>query len=497
MSTLDTPPVVTGFRQFIGGTWTEPAGTAVVDIVNPATEEVIASVPRATPDEARAAIAAARRAYDEGPWPHLPPAERGAALSRFAQALEARRSQLEDIAVRQVGALVGLARGLQVGFALEAAHRYAAMAGTWSPLEHTAIEGPPVDRQRSTQKLRLVQRVPAGVVAAITPFNYPLMMNVQKVFPALAVGCTVVLKPTPTTCWDAAVLAEAAEEAGLPTGVLSVLLGGEGDVGEVLASDPRVDVVTFTGSTATGRRIMELAAPTVKKVVLELGGKSPNVVLADADLDRWFLTDPGNLRHCGQGCGQLTRVLAAREVYDDVVEGLRQRLSTMVVGPPDDPASELGPLVNARQYERVTGYIAIGQQEGARTVCGGGRPDHLPRGYYVSPTLFADVDNSMRIAQEEIFGPVPVVIPFDDDDEAVRIANDSIYGINASVWSSDDDRAWRVASRLLAGNVGVNCMANVMEGPHGGFKQTGIGREWWQWSLQEYVELRGMSYERT
>jgi aldehyde dehydrogenase (NAD+) len=495
MTTHDAPPVLTGFRHWIGGQWSDPTSDTTVDIVDPSTEEVIAVVPRATPDDAVAAIAAARRAYDEGPWPHLTPRERGRALARFAQAIDDRRDELVDIAVRQLGALVGLAKGLQVGFAIDAAHRYAEMAAHHDPVEKTGFEGLPFDTTRSNQKVRVVQRVPAGVVSAITPFNYPLMMNVQKVFPALAVGCSVVLKPTPTTCLDAAVMAEAAQEADLPEGVLSILLGGEGDVGEVLASHPDVDVVTFTGSTATGRRIMELAAPTVKKTVLELGGKSPNIVFADADLDKFFLTDPGNLRHCGQGCGQLTRLLVEDAIHDEVVERLRERLESMVVGPPEDSATELGPLVNERQYERVMGYIQIGRDEGARLVCGGGRPDHLPRGYYVQPTLFADVDNSMRIAQEEIFGPVPVVIRFSGEAEAVRIANDSIYGINGAVWTEDLQKAWRVASRVLTGNMGVNCLANVMEGPHGGFKQTGIGREWWEWSMQEYLELRAFSYE--
>jgi aldehyde dehydrogenase (NAD+) len=482
-------------EQYIGGAWVQSAGDATVDIVDPSTEEVIAAVPRATPDEATAAIATARRAYDHGPWRWMTPRERGQALARFAEALDNRRDDLVSIAVRQLGALVGLAQGLQVGFAIDAAHRYADLAAHHDALEKSSFEGLPFDTTRQNHKVRVVQRVPAGVVSAITPFNYPLMMNVQKVFPALAVGCSVVLKPTPTTCLDAAVMAEAADDAGLPEGVLSILLGGEADVGEVMASDPRVDVVTFTGSTATGRRIMELAAPTVKKTVLELGGKSPNIVFADADLDAFFLTDPGNLRHCGQGCGQLTRLLVEDAIHDEVVERLRDRLETMVVGPPDDPTTELGPLVNQRQYDRVLGYIQAGQEEGARLVCGGGRPDHLPRGYYVQPTLFADVDNSMRIAQEEIFGPVPVVIRFSGEDEAIRIANDSIYGINGSVWTSDLQKAWRVASRVLTGNMGINCLANVMEGPHGGFKQTGIGREWWEWSMQEYLELRAFSYE--
>jgi aldehyde dehydrogenase (NAD+) len=304
----------------------------------------------------------------------------------------------------------------------------------------------------------------------------------------------VVLKPTPDACLDAAVMAEAAHEAGLPPGVFNVVLGGGGDTGEILASDPDVDVVTFTGSTATGKKVMTMASGNVKRVLLELGGKSPNIVFADADLEAWYATGPGNLRHAGQGCGQLTRLLVERPVYDQVVDRLASDMAALRVGPPDDPASDVGPLASARQYERVTGYIRTGIEEGARLVTGGGRPAGLDKGFYVEPTLFADVDNSMRIAREEIFGPVPVVIPFSGTDEAVAIANDSDYGINASVWSGDDEKARDVGHRILAGNVGVNCLANITEGPHGGFKQTGIGREYWQWSMQEYVELRGMSY---
>jgi NAD-dependent aldehyde dehydrogenases len=479
--------------QFIAGQWRPAEKPQQVEILNPSTEERLAMVAAATVGEVEDAIRAARAAFDEGPWPRMSQQERSAALVRFAEALKRRRDTLVEIAVRQTGAVLSLARSLQTDFVIDAAFRYADLARTYSLVEHVNFTGQPFAAANG-QTVRLVQRAPAGVVAAITPFNYPFMMNVQKVFPPLAMGCTVVLKPTPITCLDAICLADAAEEAELPPGVLSVLLGGGPEVGEAMASHPAVDVVTFTGSTAVGRRIIELSAPTVKKLVLELGGKSPNIVFADADLDAFLATDPGNLRHAGQGCGQLTRLLVERPIYEQVVERIAERMRGLVVGDAADPATEVGPVISRRQQERILDYIESGRSDGARLVCGGGRPSHLERGFFVEPTLFADVDNSMRIAREEIFGPVPVVIPFDGPEEAVRIANDSMYGLNASVWTTDRDKAFAVGSRLLSGNVGINCLANVMEGPHGGFKQSGNGREWWQWSLAEYTELRGFSY---
>jgi aldehyde dehydrogenase (NAD+) len=261
-----------------------------------------------------------------------------------------------------------------------------------------------------------------------------------------------------------------------------------------MSNDPRVDMISFTGSTAVGRRVMQLASNTVKKVTLELGGKSANIVFDDADLDSFFASDPANLRHAGQGCGQLTRLLVERTIYDEVTSRIADRMREMRTGPAEDRATEFGPLANRSQYERVLEYIESGKQEGAKLACGGGRPAGVEHGYFIEPTLFTDVDNSMRIAQEEIFGPVLVAIPFEGVEEAIRITEDSVYGINASVWTRDQEKAWRVATAIRTGNTGINCLANVTDGPHGGFKQTGVGREWGKWSLDEYVELRGFSY---
>jgi aldehyde dehydrogenase (NAD+) len=477
--------------HFIDGAWRRARSDELVDIVDPATEGVVARVPAATTEETDEAIQAAYRAFHEGPWPWMSPAERGAILQRFAQELLARKDELIDVTIAETGALIGLAHGLQVALPIEYAFRYADMAKNFDPVSHAAISGNPFDDSPAGRQTHVVQKAPAGVVSIITPFNYPVLLVVNKGFPALVAGCTVVLKPTPTTSWHAIVFAEAAAAAGVPDGVFNVLLGGGPDVGELMASHPAVDVVSFTGSTATGRRVMELASRTVKKPILELGGKSPNILFADADIESWWLTDPGLLRHCGQGCGQLTRLLVERPIYDEVVDRLAERMRNIVVGPPRDPKTEQGPLVSRRQYDRVMGYIESGKAEGARLVVGGGRAPGFDKGFYVEPTLFADVDNSMTIAQEEIFGPVPVVIPFDGEDEAVRIANDSPYGLNGGVWSRDLDKAWRVAGRVRAGSFGVNTMANVVKGPHGGFKQSGIGREYWKWGIEEYVEYRG------
>jgi aldehyde dehydrogenase (NAD+) len=304
----------------------------------------------------------------------------------------------------------------------------------------------------------VVVREPAGVVAAITPFNYPFFLNVQKIGPALAAGCTVVLKPTEYTCLDAALLARIAhDETELPPGVLNVLLGAHGDVGEMLSAHPLVDQVTFTGSTQTGRRIMAAAAATVKRVTLELGGKNANIIFADADLDRALAGDCGLvLRHAGQGCGALSRLLVERPVHDEVLRRMTQRAETVVVGDPMDPATEMGPLVSATQWRRVKSYIDSGVAAGARLVTGGDRPAHLPDGYFMAPTVFDGVTSDMAIVQEEIFGPVVVVQSFDSETEALALANDTVFGLVGSVWSGELDRALRVAGAIRAGLVYAN-----------------------------------------
>jgi aldehyde dehydrogenase (NAD+) len=339
---------------------------------------------------------------------------------------------------------------------------------------------------------RLLRREAAGVVGAITPWNFPLYLNLTKLGPALAAGCTVVLKPAPDTPWSATTLGRLiAEETDIPPGVVNVVAGADHALGEMLATDPRVDVVTFTGSTATGRRVMANAAGTVKKVLLELGGKSATIMLEDADLSATLAGIGQVCAHGGQGCALTTRLLLPRSRYEEGVALARQAFESFPYGDPNDPSHLQGPQVSARQRERVLGYIAKAKQEGARLVTGGGTPKHLPKGYYVEPTLFADVRPDSTLAREEVFGPVLAVIPFEDDDDAVRIANDSIYGLSGAVASASEERALAVARRIRTGTLAVNgAMWFAVDTPFGGYRQSGLGRENGVQGFEEYLETK-------
>jgi aldehyde dehydrogenase (NAD+) len=483
-------------RHFIDGEWREAVGSETVDVVNPATEEVIASVPQATTEEAVHAILAARRAFDEGPWPRMARAERARILTGFADALWEHRDELADIVVAQGGCTISQARGMQCYLPIQMMRRYAELAGR-DPVETFSIAGGAFDGAVPGVGTNLSVREPAGVVSAITPFNYPFLLNIQKIGPAMAAGCTVVLKPTEYICLDAIRIAQIIdEETDIPAGVFNLLLGGRGDVGEVLCSHPAVDQVTFTGSTITGRRVMRAAADTIKRVTLELGGKSANIIFADADLDRALAGDSALvIRHCGQGCGHLTRVLVEEPIYEQVLERMTARARTVVVGDPADPATEMGPLVSHDQLNRVKGHIESGIEQGARLVIGGDRPADLDRGYYLQPTIFADVSNDMRIAQEEIFGPVVCVAPFRTEDDAIRAANDSVYGLNGAVWSGDTARGLKVAGQIRTGTIVVNGHGSGnWEAPYGGYKQSGLGREFGLWGYLEYTELKSLKY---
>ena len=489
--------VETGLKHYIGGRWSDAATDETIAIRNPATERVIAEAPRATPQDAEDAIRAARTAFDEGPWPRMARSERARILRQFADALARRQEDLIDIAVRQGGCTVTQARGTQVAFPIQAMYRYAELAER-DPIERAYVGGGAAAPDSTLGAGHaLVVREPAGVVAAITPFNYPFFLNIQKIGPALAAGCTVVLKPTEYICRDAYEIARIAdEETDLPPGVLNVLLGGAGDVGEVLSSHPLVDQITFTGSTQTGRRIMANAAATLKRCTLELGGKSANVIFADADLDKALAGDCGLvIRHCGQGCGHLSRVLVQESIHDEVLERMLARVKTVVVGDPADPATEMGPLVSQAQWDRVNGYIQSGLAEGATLVTGGGRPPGLDIGYYMEPTVFSETRSDMRIFQEEIFGPVVIVQRFKTEEEAITLANDSIYGLGGAVWAGDLARGLRVASALRTGSVAVNgAGAGAWDLPYGGYKQSGLGREFGEWALLEYTELKAVKY---
>jgi aldehyde dehydrogenase (NAD+) len=482
---------LTSYRLYIDGVWVDASGEDVLSVVNPATEEAIGAVPQASVADVDRAVAAARRAFDDGPWPRLSARERSDVLVRFTQTIADRRAELVDLIIAEAGSARPIAEGFQFGAALRYASWFAERAATFPYLD-------PLPPQAGARGLGqgVIHKEPIGVVAAITPFNFPLYLNLAKVMPALAVGNTVVLKPSPYTPLEAFVLGEIADAVGLPSGVLNIVTG-DVPAGERLTTHPAVDMVSFTGSDAVGRKIMSQAAEGLRKTLLELGGKSPNIVFPGADLDAFVRSAATGLTiHAGQGCALPTRILAARGVYDEVVERVAATLATIKVGDPVDPTVSMGPLIREVQRERVEGYVAAGTREGARVAFGGGRPDGLPRGYFVEPTLFADVHNSMTVAQEEIFGPVGVVIPFEDEDDAIAVANDTRYGLAASVWHPDPVRAYELARYLRAGTVVINGGGGGpnLWGPFGGYKHSGIGREYGDYGLLEYTQLKTVTW---
>ena len=478
-------------RLYIDGEWVEASGDDALDVINPATEEVIAQVPQASVADVDRAVAAARRAFDEGPWPRMSPRERSDALVRFIQVVTDRRAELVDLIVAEAGCARPFAMALQFDTPLRYASWFAERAASFPFLD-------PLPPQSSARGLGqgVILKEPIGVVAAITPFNFPLYLNLVKVVPALAVGNAVVLKPSPLTPLEAFVLGDIADEADLPRGVLNVVTG-EIAASEHLTTHPGIDMVSFTGSDAVGKKIMGQAAEGLKKVLLELGGKSPNIVFAGSDIDKFATSAAtGFTIHAGQGCALPTRILADRSVYDDVVERVTAVLQKIRVGDPTDMKTGMGPLIREAQRERVERYVAAGNAEGARLACGGGRPAGLERGFFFEPTLFADVRSSMTVAQDEIFGPVGVVIPFEDEEDAIRIANDTRYGLAASVWHPDATRAYEIAQRLHAGTVSLNGGGGGphLWGPFGGYKQSGIGREFGDYGLLEYTQLKTVSW---
>ncbi len=480
---------MTEYDLFIDGTWT-PGHGGELAVINPANGENIGRVPEASVEDIDAAVTAARHAFDEGPWPTMAPAERSRILLAFLDALTKRKESLLDLNMAEAGSTRMLADFLQVGIPLEHFRWFAERAATF-PFEEPL---PPVIGMGIGQGI--ISKEPVGVVAAITPFNFPLFLNLWKIGPALAMGNTMVLKPSPHTPLEAFVLGEIAEEAGLPPGVLNVVTGGI-DAGRALTTSPGVDLVSFTGSDVVGSEVMGQAALGLKKTLLELGGKSANIIFAGSDLDRVVpQTIMGFTTHAGQGCALTTRILVQRSIHDQLVERLCTFLGFLSVGDPTDPMVMMGPLISEAQRARVERYVALGRDEGATVAFGGGRPDGLENGFFVQPTLFTDVDNSMRIAREEIFGPVGCIIAFDTLDEAVQIANDSPYGLAGAVWHPDPVAAYGVAKRLRTGTVTVNGGGGGFGpyGPFGGFKRSGIGRELSDYGLHEYVELKTIQW---
>ncbi|MGW5435627.1 aldehyde dehydrogenase [Nocardia asteroides] len=467
---------------FIGGKWTTPAGSDRISVVSPATEETVGSVPAVTKADVDAAVAAARDAFDSGPWPSTPPLERAEVLTKAARLIEQRSPELLAALTAEMGAPSLAALTLNQIPAVAALDAWAALAKTFAWNEtRTGLFG--------TSR---VSREPRGVVAAITAWNVPMFLAANKLGPALLAGCTVVLKPSPLTPLTANLLADIFTEAGLPDGVLSVLPADAAE-SEYLAGHPGVDKVTFTGSTAVGRKLAAIAGEQLKTVSLELGGKSAAIVLPDVDLAASIpVLAFSGLMNSGQGCVAQTRILAPRSRYDEIIEALVAHVETMQTGDPTDPATQLGPLISEKQRDRVESYIAKGKEEGARLVLGGGRPAGVERGWFVEPTIFADVDNSSTIAQEEIFGPVLSVIPYETEEEAIAIANDSDYGLAGSVWTTDIEHGVEVAAKVRTGTYAINWYAFDPTAPFGGYKNSGIGRENGPEGLDAFCEQKSV-----
>jgi aldehyde dehydrogenase (NAD+) len=486
---MPLPPLRPEARLLIDGKLVGSSSGATFANVNPATEEVIGHTADATREDLLAAIGAARRAFDETSW-STDAAFRKRCLLQLCEALQEAREELRALVVAEAGSPVLLTHAVQTNVPIDEMPYWAELAGSY------AYEEPMSDiRFMGQPQRRLLRREAVGVVGAITPWNFPLYLNLCKLGPALAAGNTVVLKPAPDTPWCATALGRiVAERTDIPPGVVNVVASSDHALGELLTTDPRVDLVTFTGSTATGRRVMQCASATVKKVFLELGGKSANVVLDDVDLAKVAAGFGTVCVHGGQGCAIPTRLLLPRSRYAEGVELAKQAFARVPYGDPTDPRHLQGPQVSRRQQERVLGYIAKGVQEGARLVVGGGVPKHLPRGFYVEPTLFADVDPGATIAQEEIFGPVLCIIPYEDDDDAVRIANHSIYGLSGAVVSASEERALAVARRIRTGTLSINgAQWFSVDTPFGGYRQSGLGRENGRQGFEEYLETKVMA----
>ena len=469
-------------RLFIGTRWAEPSGAAAIDVVSPFSEEVVGRVPEAGPSELEAAVAAARAAL-RGSWATWGPAERADALTRLAQGLKKWRDEMTATIVAESGSPVGFAKAYQAMAAPFVLGYYAEMVGT-RPFE---------ERRPGITGEVLVTDEPVGVVGAIVPFNATLAASINKLAPALAAGCTVIVKPPPETPLNTFLLAEAAEEAGLPEGVLSILPGGR-DLGAMLVHHPGVDMVSFTGSTAAGQEIAVACGQRIARCALELGGKSAALLLDDVDLDTAVpaILDAGFV-NSGQACAAQTRLLIPQSRYDETVDALVDCIGSLPVGDPADPEVRIGPLVSPRQRERVEEYISLGLSEGAELAVGGRRPRKLDRGWFVEPTLLVNVDNRMRVAREEIFGPVLVAIPYDGDEEGLALAEDSEYGLAGSVWTGDAERGVALARRIRAGSVSVNRFALDVCAPFGGFKASGIGRELGPEGLSAFLEPRAIS----
>jgi aldehyde dehydrogenase (NAD+) len=472
------PQVITRDKLYINGQWIVPSTSETSEVVNAATEEVMGRVARGGRAEVDQAVAAARAAFPA--WSERPIAERAAFVEKIADGLQARQEEIATVIAQELGMPLRLAQIIQVGLPITD-FRTTAEAAKNYPLEER------IDHS-------LVVREPVGVVGAITPWNYPLHQIAIKVAPALAAGCTVILKPSEVAPLNAFLLAEIIDSVGLPPGVFNLVSGRGTVVGEALASHPDVDMISFTGSTSAGKRVSELAASTIKRVTLELGGKSANIILEDADLERAVTDGMGKcMLNSGQTCSALTRMLIPRSKLAEAEAIAAKAVQNFTPGHPLQKGTRLGPLVSEAQRESVREYIRKGQAEGAKLVAGGAeQPEGLDKGYFVRPTVFSNVRNDMTVAQEEIFGPVLVMIPYDSEDEAIRIANDTVYGLAGGVWSGDIEHAIRVAKRIRTGQVEINGAPYNPKAPFGGYKQSGNGREQGPHGLAEYFEVKAI-----
>lgn len=467
-------------RFFIGGSWVAPSSTRLFTMVNPSTEDIIATVPEGQEADIDHAVAAARDAFDGTGWRDLAAGERAKALRRFAEALQRRKAELARTVSSQNGMPNWLSTLFEGDVAISLLDYYAGL-----------IEGQQGCETRPSQLGRetLVERIPVGVVAAIVPWNYPVTLAMTKIAPALAAGCTMVVKPSPGTIIDSYILAQAAREAELPPGVIN-WVAADRDVGAYLVSHPHVDKVAFTGSTAAGRVIAGECGRLLRPATLELGGKSAAIILDDADIDRLVesLAMVSYLNN-GQTCFASTRILAPRSRYAEIVDAVADGSMGLRVGDALDMETQIGPMASSAHRDRVEHYIARGRDE-ARLVTGGGRPAYMRQGWFVEPTVFADVDNRSVIAQEEIFGPVLTIIPYDDEAQAVRIANDSPFGLGGSIWSRDEAHALDIAARVQTGTIGINGYAPAVGSPFGGVKASGLGRELGPEALNSYWQLK-------
>lgn len=474
---------------YIGGTWQAPATDQQFRVVSPHSEELVATVAAAAPADVDRAVDAARKAFDDGPWPRIDPAERIAAVGRLAEAYGARRKEMAGVITSEMGAPISFSKFAQATLPVMLMNAFSTLA------QDIAWEAA---RPGFYGSELTVRKEPIGVVGAIVPWNMPQFLLVGKLAPALLAGCSIVIKPSPETPLDALLLAEILEEVDLPEGVVSIL-PGDGAAGAHLVAHPGVDKISFTGSTAVGREVGAAAGRALKRTSLELGGKSAALVLDDADPATVAAgVKVAGFMNSGQACVAQTRVLVPQSRYDEFVDAIADMVASVPTGDPLDPMTEIGPVVTQRQQERIRGYIETGEKEGARLVVGGAdRPAGLDRGWYVRPTLFADVDNRSTIAREEIFGPVLSVIPYGSDDEGVRIANESDYGLSGSVWTADTERGLEVARGVRTGSFGVNEPYSMDPfGPFGGVKASGLGRELGKEGIEGYLDTKSISIGR-